>query len=107
MTKPRCPFCKRKLEIRKEHEDGGWSAYCTHCTMDAGHFSSKRELKDTFAQRPKEPLGCPLCGGEPKMWHSVWDGVRYYTIRCQDCSMDVGGIKGKRKAVRAWNTRRR
>jgi len=105
MGRPRCPFCKRKLEIRKEHEDGGWSAYCTHCTMDAGHFSSKKELKRVFKGRKLRLKRCPLCDNKPEVFTSIWDGKRYYTIRCNHCHMDVGAIEGEEKAAKVWNSR--
>lgn len=107
MSKPRCPFCGRKLEVRKEHEEGGWSAYCTHCTMDAGHFDSEEQLRETFSNRPEKPMPCPLCGKEPEVYVSVWERKRYYTIRCHGCRMDMGQMDDERKAVRTWNKRRK
>lgn len=107
MSKPRCPFCGKKLDVRKEHDEGGWSAYCFHCTMDAGHFETKKELKRVFAGRKLRLKRCPLCGNKPEMRCSVWDGKRYYTTRCNHCYMDVGAIEGEENAVKAWNTRAR
>ena len=106
MKKPRCPFCGRKLVVCKEHDEGGWTAYCDHCTMDAGHFDTYEELLDTFAGRLRRPRRCPLCGRRPEVSVSSYStGKTWYMIRCRHCLMDVGQFDSEREALRTWNRR--
>ena len=107
MSKPTCPLCGQELDVMKLHEEGGWTAFCDDCTLDAGHYDTYEELVEVLSRRPGEPFGCPLCGKQPEILSSRYEGVDYYTIRCRDCFLDVGGIEGRKEAIRTWNARAR
>jgi Lar family restriction alleviation protein len=46
---------------------------------------------------------CPFCGGEPFI--KQYKDFYLYKVICENCHVETGGWREKRKAVKAWNRR--
>lgn len=46
---------------------------------------------------------CPFCGGEPYI--KQYKDFYLYKVICENCYIETGGWREKRKAINAWNRR--
>jgi len=49
-------------------------------------------------------LPCPFCGGEAKIMGDQ-DVENYFTVGCENCSIELDEDGNTEQAIKAWNTR--
>lgn len=74
---------------------------CKACRGKGDEKPTMWEPCDSFIAA--DVLPCPLCGGEPGLYLSIYAGVR--RVACKKCGCNTGDYKTLEEAKAAWNKR--